>query len=92
MTATDHDHGELVRTGQRSRATIAEELERELAGVRVFQLFVKAFGPDDVVYVSAFARDARDHVVEAKASAMTFRAALTQLLANLDQATAPEEP
>ncbi len=81
-----------AQTGRRSRATIAEELEAELAGARVFQLFVRHMGPNDVVYVSAFALDARDRVVEGKASAMTFHDALTQLLANLDQATtAPED-
>lgn len=44
------------------------------------------------MYLSAFALDANDKVVEAKASAMAFADALTQLLANLDQATAPEHP
>jgi len=91
MRSVDHEPDERATAGQRSRATIAEELERELAGVRVYQLYVRHLGPDDVVYMSAFALDARNHVVEAKASAMTFRAALTQLFANLDQATAPEE-
>lgn len=70
-----------------SRATIAQELEVELAGVRVFQLFVRQLGPNDVVYMSAFALDANDKVVEAKASAMALGDALSQLLSNLDQAT-----
>jgi hypothetical protein len=79
-------------TSRRSRATLAAELEAELAGTRVFQLFVRQLGPDDVVYASALALDAGDRVVETKASAMTLRSALTQLLANLDQSTAPEDP
>ena len=77
--------------GRRSRATIAAELEAELAGTRVFQLFVRHLGPDDVFYASAFALDANENVVEAKASAMELRDALTLLLTNLDQATAPED-
>jgi len=85
-----------MSTNRRSRATLAAELEAELAGLRVHQLYVRHLGPNDVFYVSAFALDANEKVVEAKASAMTFAGALTQLLANLDQATdtseEPQEP
>lgn len=76
---------------ENNRRTIAAELEAELAGTRVFQLFVRHLGPDDVFYASAFALDANGNVVEAKASAMELRDALTLLLTNLDQATAPED-
>ena len=77
---------------RRSRATIAEELEAELAGARVFQLFARRLGPGDVMYVSALAYDERENVVEARATAMTLADALMQLFANLDQATQPEDP
>lgn len=75
-----------------SRRTLAENLELELQGGRAFQLFARRLGPADVVYVSALAWGPDDNVVEVKASAMTLREALVQLLSNLDQATAPEEP
>jgi len=77
-------------TARRSRATIAAELAAELESLRVIQLFARRLGPSDVMYLSAFALNARNKVVEAKASAMEFADALAQLLANLDQATAPD--
>ena len=72
---------------RRSRATIAAEFAAELEGLRVIQLFARRLGPNDVLYLSAFAQDARGRVVEAKSSAMEFADALTQLFSNLDQAT-----
>jgi hypothetical protein len=75
-----------------SRATLAMTLELELRGLRVFQVFMRRLGPADVVYVSALAWGADDNIVECKASAMSLSAALEQLLSNLDQATAPEDP
>jgi hypothetical protein len=78
-------------SGRRSRATIVRELALELGELRVFQLFARKLGPDDVVYASAQAFDSNDHIVEAKASALTLPDALEQLLSNLDQATAPED-
>jgi hypothetical protein len=77
-------------TGRRSRATIAAELQAELEGARVFQLFARKLGPNDVTYVSALALDPRDRVVEVKATAMELGDALIQLFANLDQATTPD--
>jgi len=79
-----------ARPGRRSRATIAAELQAELDGARVFQLFARRLGPNDVTYVSAMALDPRDRVVEVKASAMELGDALIQLFANLDQATTPD--
>ncbi len=76
--------------GRRLRATIAEELQAELEGARVFQLFARKLGPPDVTYVSALALDPRDRVVEVKATAMELGDALIQLFANLDQATTPD--
>jgi hypothetical protein len=76
--------------GRRSRATIAAELQAELEGARVFQLFARKLGPHDVTYVSALALDPRDRVVEVKATAMKLGDALIQLFANLDQATTPD--
>ncbi len=58
--------------------------------MRVFQLFARKLGPNDVTYVSALAMDPRDRVVEAKATAMELGDALVQLFANLDQATTPD--
>jgi hypothetical protein len=78
------------RPGRRSRATIAAELQAELEGARVFQLFARKLGPSDVTYVSALALDPRDRVVEVKATAMELGDALIQLFANLDQATTPD--
>lgn len=78
------------RPGRRSRATIAAELQAELDGARVFQLFARNLGPNDVTYVSALALDPCDRVVEVKASAMELGDALVQLFANLDQATTPD--
>jgi hypothetical protein len=78
------------RPGRRSRATIAAELQAELEGARVFQLFARKLGPNDVTYVSALALDPRDRVVEVKATAMELGDALLQLFANLDQATTPD--
>jgi len=78
------------RAGRRSRATLAAELQAELEGARVFQLFARKLGPQDVTYVSAMALDPRDRVVEVKASAMELGDALIQLFANLDQATTPD--
>ena len=78
------------RAGRRSRATLAAELQAELEGARVFQLFARKLGPNDVTYVSAMALDPRDRVVEVKASAMELGDALVQLFANLDQATTPD--
>ena len=78
------------RACRRSRATLAEELQAELEGARVFQLFARKLGPNDVTYVSAMALDPRDRVVEVKASAMELGDALIQLFANLDQATTPD--
>jgi hypothetical protein len=78
------------RLGCRSRATLAAELQAELDGARVFQLFARKLGPHDVTYVSALALDARDRVVEVKATAMELGDALIQLFANLDQATTPD--
>jgi len=75
-----------------SDRTLAELLAKRLRAVRCFQLFARRLGPNDVVYVSALAFGADDKVVEAKASAMTLDEALVNLLLNLDQATAPEEP
>lgn len=75
-----------------SDRTLAEGLARRLRGARVFQIFCRRLGPNDVVYTSALAFGADDKVVEAKASAMTLDEALVNLLLNLDQATAPEEP
>jgi hypothetical protein len=75
------------RAGRRSRATRAAELEAELDGARVFQLFARKLGPHDVTYVSAMTMDRRDRVVEVKATAMELGDALVQLFANLDQAT-----
>lgn len=43
------------------------------------------------MYLSAFALDSNDKVVEAKASAMEFADALAQLFANIDQATALDD-
>ncbi len=88
-----HDHDEPAarpRAGRRSRATLAAELQVELESVRVFQLFARKLGPNDVTYVSALAMDPRDRVVEAKATAMELGDALVQLFANLDQATTPD--
>jgi hypothetical protein len=76
--------------GRRSRATIAAELQAELESARVFQLFARKLGPNDVTYVSALALDPRDRVVEVKATAMEFGDTLLQLFANLDQATTPD--
>lgn len=73
-----------------SRRTVIRELQRELRGQRVFQLFVRKLGPNDVVYASALAWGEDGRVVECKASAENFDDALEQLLLNLDQATAPE--
>jgi len=73
--------------GRRSRTTLAAELQAELEGTRVFQLFARKLGPNDVTYVSAMALDPRDCVVEVKATAMELGDALVQLFANLDQAT-----
>ena len=78
------------RAGRRSRATIATELQAELDGARVFQLYARRLGPGDVTYVSAMALDPRDRVVEVKATAMELGAALLQLFANLDRATTPD--
>ena len=78
------------RPSRRSRATIAAELQAELDGARVFQLFVRQLGPSDVTYLSALALDPRNRVVEVKATAMELGDALIQLLANLDQATTPD--
>jgi hypothetical protein len=78
------------RPGRRSRATIAAELQAELDGARVFQVFARKLGPNDVTYVSAMALDTRDRVVEVKATAMELNDALVQLFANLDQATTPD--
>jgi hypothetical protein len=80
----------IPKRGRRSRATLAAELQAELEGARVFQLFARKFGPHDVTYVSALALDPRDRVVEAKATAMELGDALLQLFANLDQATTPD--
>jgi len=80
----------LPRPGRRSRATTAAELQAELDGARVFQLFARKLGPSDVTYVSAMALDPRDRVVEVKATAMELGAALLQLFANLDRATTPD--
>lgn len=76
--------------GRRSRATIATELQAELEGARVLQLFARKLGPNDVTYVSALVLDPRDRVVEVKATAMELGDALIQLFANLDQATTPD--
>jgi hypothetical protein len=75
-----------------SDQTLAELLEERLRGARAFQLFCRRLGPHDVVYTSALAFGADDNIVEVKASAMTLRDSLVQLLQNLDLATAPEEP
>jgi len=75
-----------------SDRTLAQLLARRLRSARAFQLFARRLGPNDVVYVSALAFGADDKVVEAKASAMTLDEAIVNLLNNLDQATAPEEP
>ena len=80
----------IPKRARRSRATIAAELQAELEGARVFQLFCRQLGPHDVTYVSALALDPRDRVVEVKASAMELGDALVQLFANLDQATTPD--
>lgn len=93
MKRAPHDPDEPAvcpRPGRRSRATIAAELQAELEGARVFQLFARRLGPNDVMYLSALALDPRDRVVEAKATAMELRDALIQLFANLDQATTPD--
>jgi hypothetical protein len=92
-TAMPHDpddHAVRPRAGRRSRATIAAELQAELDGARVFQLFARKLGPNDVTYVSALALDPRDRVVEVKSTAMELGDALVQLFANLDQATTPD--
>ena len=92
MKRTPHDPDEPAarpHPGRRSRATLAEELQAELDGARVFQLFARRLGPSDVTYVSAMALDSRDRVVEVKATAMELGDALIQLFANLDQATTP---
>lgn len=93
MKRASHDLEEPTagpRPGRRSRATIAAELQAELDGARVFQLFARKLGPNDVTYVSALALDPRDRVVEVKATAMELGDALVQLFANLDQATTPD--
>src|SRR5262249_16639880 len=64
------------RPGRRSRTTIAAELQAELDGARVFQLFARKLGPNDVTYVSAMALDPRHRVVEVKATAMELGDAL----------------
>lgn len=76
---------------QLSDRSLAEQLARRLRGARAFQLFLRKLGPNDVVYVSALGYGHDDNIVEAKASALTLEQALVQLLANLDQATAPED-
>lgn len=86
----DPEESTQPRAGRRSRATLAAELQVELEGARVFQLFARKLGPNDVTYVSAMALDPRDRVVEVKASAMELGDALIQLFANLDQATTPD--
>ncbi len=93
MKRAPHDPDEPAARpcgGRRSRATIAAELQSELDGTRVFQLFARKLGPHDVTYVSALALDPRDRVVEVKATAMELGDALIQLFANLDQATTPD--
>jgi hypothetical protein len=85
-----NDPAARPRPSRRSRATIAAELQAELDGARVFQLFARKLGPHDVTYVSALALDPCDRVVEVKATAMELGDALVQLFANLDQATTPD--
>lgn len=74
-----------------SDRTLAELLTKRLRGLRAFQLFARRLGPGDVVYVSALAFGADGNVVEAKASALELEDAMVQLLAALEQATAPED-
>lgn len=76
---------------QLSDRTLAEQLARRLRAVGAYQLFLRKLGPGDVVYVSAQAFDAAGDVVEGRATAIELEDALVQLLANLDQATAPED-
>lgn len=90
MTREANEPEARPRTGRCSRTTIAAELQAELEGARVFQLFARKFGANDVTYVSAMALDPRDRVVEVKATAMELGDALIQLFANLDQATTPD--
>lgn len=75
-----------------SDRTLGELLQRRYSGLRIFQLFARKLGPNDVVYLSALAWGPDDNVVEIKASAMTYADAFVQLLNNAELATAPEEP
>lgn len=75
-----------------SDQTLGEMLAERLRGARVFRLFAMRLGPEDVVYISALAFAPEGNIVEARASAEEFEDAFAQLFANLDNATAPEEP
>ena len=77
MKRAPHDRDEPAArppAGRRSRATIAAELQAELDGARVFQLYARKLGPSDVTYVSAMAMDPRNRVVEVKATGSSRRA------------------
>lgn len=74
-----------------SDRTLAELVARRLRGGRVFQLFARKLGPNDVVFVSAMAFDADDKIVRCSGTAEELEDALVQLFAAIDQATAPEE-
>lgn len=74
-----------------SDRSLAEQLARRLRSVGAFQIFLRKLGPNDVVYASSLAFDAAGDVIEARASAIDLEDALVALLANLDQATAPED-
>lgn len=74
-----------------SDRTLAELLARRLRGGRVFQLFARKLGPNDVVFVSAMAFAADDNIVRCSGTAEELEDALVQLFAAIDQATAPEE-
>lgn len=70
--------------------TLAGIVGRRLRQAKVFQLFLRDFGPKDVVYASAFATGADGRTVESKVSAEEIEDTLVMMLRDLDTATASE--
>lgn len=75
---------------QISDTTLDAQLDQRMRRVRLHQLFMRKLGPNDVVYLSAFATNAKGKVIEVKATALTFGEAFDQLWRNLDAVTLPE--